>query len=189
MLLVDTSFSMAAEGRWVPMKRTALALHQLISTRFRGDELELINFGRYASQVQLDELTAMAPAYEQGTNLHHALMLATRFFRRHPTMRPVLLVVTDGEPTAHLTSHGEAHFWYPPRPETLELTVTELDRIQRLNAAITFFRLGDDPGLKRFLEAMASRVDGKVVAPNAQDLGAAVVNEFLHVRNPRLPDW
>ena len=189
VLLVDTSFSMAAEGRWVPMKRTALALHQLISTRFRGDELELINFGRYASQVQLDELTSMAPAYEQGTNLHHALMLATRFFRRHPTMRPVLLVVTDGEPTAHLTSHGEAHFWYPPRPETLELTVTELDRIQRLNAAITFFRLGDDPGLKRFLEAMASRVDGKVVAPNAQDLGAAVVNEFLHVRNPRLPDW
>lgn len=189
VLLVDTSFSMAAEGRWVPMKRTALALHQLISTRFRGDEFELINFGRYASQVQLDELTAMAPAYEQGTNLHHALMLATRFFRRHPTMRPVLLVVTDGEPTAHLTSHGEARFWYPPRPETLELTVTELDRVQRLNAAITFFRLGDDPGLKRFLEAMASRVDGKVVAPSAQDLGAAVVNEFLHARSPRLPDW
>ena len=189
VLLVDTSFSMAAEGRWVPMKRMALALHQLISTRFRGDELELINFGRYASQIQLEELTALPPAYEQGTNLHHGLLLATRFFRRHPTMRPVLLVVTDGEPTAHLTAHGEARFWYPPRPETLELTVTELDRIQRLNAAITFFRLGDDPGLKRFLDAMASRVAGKVVAPSAQDLGAAVVNEFLHVRTPRTPNW
>lgn len=188
-LLVDTSFSMAAEGRWVPMKRTALALHQLISTRFRSDELELINFGRYASKVELDELTAMAPAYEQGTNLHHALLLATRFFRRNPTMRPMLLVVTDGEPTAHLTSHGESWFSYPPLSQTIELTVTELDRIKRLHAAVTFFRLGDEPGLKRFLDAMAARVGGKVVAPSAQDLGSAVVNEFLHSRAPRIPGW
>src|SRR5699024_270384 len=108
VLLVDTSFSMAAENRWVPMKRTALALHQLISTRFRGDELQLIHFGRYANQVQVEELTAMAPFYEQGTNLHHGLLLATRFFRKHPSMRPVLLIVTDGEPTAHLLPTGES---------------------------------------------------------------------------------
>lgn len=186
-LLVDTSFSMAAEGRWVPMKRTALALHQLISTRFRSDELQLINFGRYASQVQLEELTVMAPMYEQGTNLHHALLLATRFFRKHPSMRPVLLIVTDGEPTAHLMSHGESVFSYPPMPETLYATVAELDKVGRLHAEVTFFRLGDDPGLKQFLDAMAHRADGKVVAPDAQDLGAAVVNEFLHSRHTHFP--
>ncbi len=169
------------------MKRTALALHQLISTRFRGDELQLINFGRYASQVQLEELTTMAPMYEQGTNLHHAILLASRFFRKHPAMRPMLLVVTDGEPTAHLMPDGESFFSYPPMPDTLRSTVSELDKIGRLNAEVTFFRLGDDPGLKQFLEAMARRVDGKVVAPDAQDLGAAVVNEFLHSRQPHFP--
>lgn len=187
VLLVDTSFSMAAEDRWVPMKRTALALHHLISTRFRGDELQLINFGKYATPVALEELTTMAPIYEQGTNLHHGLLLASRFFRKHPSMRPVLLVVTDGEPTAHLMPNGQSWFAYPPRPDTLEATVAELDRVSRLHAEITFFRLGNHPGLKQFLEAMARRVDGKVVAPEAQDLGAAVVNEFLHSRRPNLP--
>lgn len=186
-LLVDTSFSMAAEGRWVPMKRTALALHHLVATRFRGDQLQLVQFGRYAQRVDIDELTALPPMREQGTNLHHGLMLATRFFRQHPTLQPVLLIVTDGEPTAHLLHHGgagpEAWFSYPPDRETLRATIAELDRVGRLGAETTFFRLGSDPGLVDFLAAMARRVDGRVVAPEADDLGAAVVGEFLRSRS------
>ncbi|GGC91329.1 hypothetical protein GCM10011512_17990 [Tersicoccus solisilvae] len=183
-LLVDTSFSMAAEGRWVPMKRTALALHHLVSTRFRGDRLQLITFGRYAQQRDIGELTALAAMREQGTNLHHGLTLATRFFRQHPTMQPVLLVVTDGEPTAHLVGNGQAWFSWPPEPETVRATVAELDRVGRLGAEVTFFRLGDDPGLERFLQSMAHRVDGRVVSPDPADLGAAVVGEFLRHRYP-----
>jgi uncharacterized protein with von Willebrand factor type A (vWA) domain len=195
VLLVDTSFSMAAEGRWVPMKRTALALHHLVTTRFRGDALQLVNFGRYAQTVKVDELTALPPLREQGTNLHHGLLLAGAFFRQHPTRQPVLLVVTDGEPTARLMAHGESWFSYPPEPETLRATVAELDRVGRMGAEITFFRLGDDPGLERFLAAMARRVGGRVVAPDPEDLGAAVVGEFLRSRRPRFPssfgdlDW
>jgi uncharacterized protein with von Willebrand factor type A (vWA) domain len=75
-LCVDTSWSMVQDGRWVPMKRTALALHQLITTRFRTDALRLITFGRHASTVDIGELTALEGAWEQGTNLHHALLLA-----------------------------------------------------------------------------------------------------------------
>ncbi|MFC7400742.1 VWA domain-containing protein [Citricoccus sp. GCM10030269] len=191
-LLVDTSFSMAAEGRWVPMKRTALALHHLVSTRFRGDQLQLINFGRYAQRVDIGELTSLPPLREQGTNLHHGLLLASRFFRQHPTKQPVLLVVTDGEPTAHLMPHGpagpEAWFSYPPEPETLRATVAELDRVGRLGTESTFFRLGSDPGLERFLAAMARRVGGRVVAPDPQDLGAAVVGEFLRSRGQGYAD-
>lgn len=171
-LLVDISYSMASEGRWVPMKRTGLALHQLISTRFRGDRLHLIAFGRYARAMDVGELTALPPMREQGTNLHHALLEAARFHRRHPSMQPLLLVVTDGEPTAHLTASGEAWFAYPPEPETLRLTVTELDRHARSGTQTTFFRLGDDPGLVRFLDRMAKRVGGRVVAPEVDDLGA-----------------
>ena len=182
VLLVDTSFSMAAEGRWVPMKRTALALHHLVSTRFRGDQLQIVAFGRYARALPVDELTGLPPVREQGTNLHHALLLATRFFRKHPSMQPVLLVVTDGEPTAHLLPDGESWFSWPTEPETLRATVEELDRLGRMGAQATFFRLGDDPGLERFLRRMAERIDGRVVAPDPGDLGSAVLDEYLNAR-------
>lgn len=182
VLLVDTSFSMALNGRWVPMKRTALALHHLLSTRFRGDRLELITFGRYAQRMDIGELTALPAWHEQGTNLHHGLLLAGRFFRQHPNMQPVLLVVTDGEPTAHLMTYGEAWFSYPPDRETLVNTVSELDKVTRQGAEVTFFRLGDDPGLVRFVQATAKRAGGRMVAPDPEDLGAAVVGEFLRNR-------
>jgi uncharacterized protein with von Willebrand factor type A (vWA) domain len=183
-LLVDTSFSMAMEGRWVPMKRTALALHQLVSTRFRGDALQLIGFGRYAEVMQIETLTGLDAQWDKGTNLHHGLLLANRHFRRHPSAQPVLLVVTDGEPTAHLEPGGEPFFDYPPHPLTLALSVRELETAGRLGAQTTFFRLGADPGLARLVDAMARRVDGRVVAPELDDLGAAVVGSYLGSRRP-----
>src|SRR5699024_10344281 len=112
-LLVDTSYSMAAEGRWVPMKQTALALHHLISTRFSGDELALITFGRHAMSSESKELSAFQPVQEQGTNLHHGLLLAECFFARQPSMQPTLRIVTDGEPTAYLQPDGHAWFNWP----------------------------------------------------------------------------
>lgn len=184
-LLVDTSFSMAIDGRWVPMKRTALALHTLITTRFRGDALQLIAFGRHAQEMDIEELTGLEPQYDKGTNLHHALLLANRHFRRHPGAQPVLLIVTDGEPTSHLEAAGDVWFDYPPHPRTIALSVQELDAAMRLGAQTTFFRLGEDPGLARFIEQMARRVDGSVLAPEADDLGVAVVQSYLGGRSAR----
>ncbi|WP_205471398.1 VWA domain-containing protein [Nocardioides sp. SYSU D00038] len=178
-LLVDTSFSMAMDGRWVPMKRTALALHTLIRSRFRGDHLQLISFGRHAEVMEIEQLTGLEAMYDKGTNLHHALLLANRHFRKHPNAQPVLLIVTDGEPTSHLEPDGQVYFSYPPHPLTVAYAVRELDASMRLGAQTTFFRLGDDPGLARFIESMASRVDGRVVAPELGDLGAAVVGSYL----------
>jgi uncharacterized protein with von Willebrand factor type A (vWA) domain len=181
-LLVDTSFSMAMDGRWVPMKRTALALHTLIKSRFRGDDLQLITFGRYAQTMDIDELTALDARWDKGTNLHHGLLLANRHFRKHPNAQPVLLIVTDGEPTSHLEPGGEVYFEYPPHPLTVAYAVRELDNAGRLGAQTTFFRLGDDPGLARFVDSMAARVEGRVVAPELDDLGAAVVGSYLGSR-------
>jgi uncharacterized protein with von Willebrand factor type A (vWA) domain len=183
-LLVDTSFSMAMDGRWVPMKRTALALHTLIRSRFRGDALQLIGFGRHAQVMDIEELTALDAMWDKGTNLHHALLLANRFFRKHPHAQPVLLVVTDGEPTSHLEPNGEVYFEYPPHPLTVAYSVRELDNSGHLGAQTTFFRLGTDPGLARFVDSMARRVDGRVVAPELDDLGAAVVGSYLGSRGP-----
>ncbi len=181
-LCVDTSFSMAMDGRWVPMKQTALALHTLIGSRFRGDSLELIGFGRHAQTMRIEELTALDARWAKGTNLHHALLLANRHFRKHPNAQPVLLIVTDGEPTSHLESSGDVFFSYPPHPMTIALAVRELDNARRLGAQTTFFRLGEDPGLGRFIDSMARRVDGSVIAPEAGDLGAAVVGSYLGSR-------
>ena len=182
-LLVDTSFSMAMDGRWVPMKRTALALHTLIKSRFRGDALQLIGFGRYAETMEIEHLTALDAKWDKGTNLHHALLLANRHFRKHPNAQPVLLIVTDGEPTSHLEPDGEVYFAYPPHPLTVAYAVRELDNSRRLGAQTTFFRLGDDPGLARFIDSMADRVEGRVVAPELDDLGAAVVGSYLGSRS------
>ena len=181
-LLVDTSFSMAMDGRWVPMKRTALALHTLIKSRFRGDALQLIGFGRYAETMEIEQLTALDAKWDKGTNLHHALLLANRHFRKHPNAQPVLLIVTDGEPTSHLEPDGEVYFAYPPHPLTVAYAVRELDNARRLGAQTTFFRLGEDPGLARFIDSMAARVEGRVVAPELDDLGAAVVGSYLGSR-------
>jgi uncharacterized protein with von Willebrand factor type A (vWA) domain len=183
-LLVDTSFSMAMDGRWVPMKRTALALHTLIRSRFRGDALQLITFGRYAQTMDIEELTALDARWDKGTNLHHGLLLANRHFRKHPHAQPVLLIVTDGEPTSHLEPGGEVYFEYPPHPLTVAYAVRELDNSGRLGAQTTFFRLGDDPGLARFVDSMARRVNGRVVSPELDDLGAAVVGSYLGSRAP-----
>ena len=186
-LLVDTSFSMVMDGRWVPMKRTALALHTLIKSRFRGDDLELIAFGRHAEVMQIEQLTALEEMYNKGTNLHHALLLANRHFRKHPNAQPVLLIVTDGEPTSHLEASGDVFFSYPPHPVTIAMAVRELDNSMRLGAQTTFFRLGDDPGLARFIDSMARRVGGTVVAPELDALGAAVVASYLGSRRPNNP--
>lgn len=181
-LLVDTSFSMAMDGRWVPMKRTALALHTLISSRFRGDDLQLVAFGRRAEVMDVEQLVGLDAEWDKGTNLHHALLLANRHFRRHPNAQPVLLIVTDGEPTAHLEPDGGVYFDYPPDPVTVAVSVRELDASVRLGAHTTFFRLGDDPGLARFIDSLARRVGGSVVNPESDDLGAAVVSSYLGAR-------
>jgi uncharacterized protein with von Willebrand factor type A (vWA) domain len=181
-LCVDTSWSMVQDGRWLPMKRTALALHHLVRTRFRNDALELITFGRHASTVDIAELTALEGTWEQGTNLHHALLLAGRHIRRHPDAQPVVLVVTDGEPTAHLEPDGEAEFNYPPLPRTLRLTLTEVDKLAKLGASVSVFMLGEDPKLEEFVDIVARRSGGRVVSPDLDGLGAAVVSDYLRNR-------
>ena len=184
-LCVDTSWSMVQDGRWVPMKRTALALHQLITTRFRTDALQLVTFGRHARSVELPELVGLEGVWEQGTNLHHALLLAGRHLRKHPDAQPVVLVVTDGEPTAHLEPDGEAEFSYPPLPRTLRKTVAEVDALARLGASVTVFKLGDDPRVAKFVDLIARRSGGRVVAPDLDGLGAAVVGDYLGSRRGR----
>ncbi|MGK5738527.1 VWA domain-containing protein [Micromonospora sp. URMC 103] len=185
-LCVDLSYSMISQGRWGPMKQTALALSHLMATRFPQDALQIVGFGRQAMPLTQQELAAIDPDFEQGTNLQHALRLAGRHLRRHPDAEPVVLVVTDGEPTAHLDpDDGEALFHWPPLPETIEATIREVDRLSRYGATLNLFMLGDDPGLRRFVDAVARRSKGRMFTPDPDDLGEYVVSDYLRSRQSR----
>jgi uncharacterized protein with von Willebrand factor type A (vWA) domain len=182
---VDLSFSMVTEGRWGPMKQTALALSHLVETRFRQDALQIIGFDRTARQLTPVQLADVEPEWVQGTNLQHALMIAQRHLRRHPDAEPVVLVVTDGEPTAHIGPDGLPEFHWPTTREALRATVGQVDELARYGAAINFFMLGDDPGLARFVDAMARRAGGRVFTPDLSRLGEYVVADYLRSRNGR----
>jgi len=184
-LLVDLSYSMVHEGRWGPMKQTALALSHLVQTRFRQDSLEVIGFNLLARRLSPVQLAEVEPEWVQGTNLQHALMLAGRHLRRHPDAEPVVMVVTDGEPTAHLLGDGTPYFDWPPTRETIRATVTQVDEIVRWGATLNMFMLGEDPGLARFVDAIARRSGGRVFTPDIGRLGEYVVADYLRARRGR----
>ncbi|GAA3698935.1 VWA domain-containing protein [Microlunatus aurantiacus] len=184
-LCVDLSYSMVQDGRWGPMKQTALALNHLIETRFRQDSLQVIGFNRYARRLTPLQLAEVEPDWIQGTNLQHALMLAARHLRRHPDAEPVVLVVTDGEPTAHLAEDGEAQFQWPTTSATLRATVAQVDELSRYGATLNTFMLGEDPGLARFVDAIARRSGGRVFTPDIGRLGEYVVADYLSARRGR----
>lgn len=184
-LLVDLSFSMELRGTWGTAKQTALALHSLVTTKYPQDAIEIIGFSDYAQVLTPEKLAGLDAQRVQGTNLQHALVLAGRHLARHPDAEPVVLVVTDGEPTAHLTRSGYAEFCWPPLPETLELTMAEVERVTRRGATINVFMLDDEPRLVDFVEGLAARNGGRVFAPDPARLGEYVVSDYLRARRGR----
>lgn len=184
-LLVDLSYSMEVNGTWGTAKQTALALHSLVSTRFPQDAVEIIGFSDYAQVLRPEELAGLDAQRVQGTNLQHAFVLAGRHLTRHPDAEPVVLVVTDGEPTAHLSRSGYAEFCWPPLPETLELTMAEVERLTRRGATINVFLLDDSARLVEFVRGIAARNGGRVLQPDPARLGEYVVEDYLRARRGR----
>jgi uncharacterized protein with von Willebrand factor type A (vWA) domain len=181
-LLVDLSYSMALRETWGIAKQTALALHALIRSRFPQDSIQVIGFSNYARELRETELAGLGWDMVQGTNLHHALVLAGRFLDQRPEHDPVVLIVTDGEPTAHLRRDGQYWFDWPPAPETLELTLAEVDKMTRRRAPLNIFMLADDERLTAFVEEVARRNGGRVLRAQPDRLGEYVVRDFLRTR-------
>lgn len=181
-LLVDLSYSMALRGTWAPAKSTALALHALATSRYPQDSVQIIGFSRYARPLRPADLAELTWDMVQGTNLQHALMLAGRHLAHRPDAEPVVLVVTDGEPTAHLLRDGTADFAWPTSRETLTATLAEVDRLTRRGATINVFMLGDEPGLQHFVDTLAARNGGRVFSADADRLGEYVVSDYLRAR-------
>ena len=181
-LLVDLSYSMALRGTWAAAKQMALALHALVRSRFPQDAIQVIGFSNYARELRETDLAGLGWDMVQGTNLHHALVLAGRFLDKHPEHEPVVIVVTDGEPTAHLQRDGRSWFDWPPSRETLELTLAEVDKMTRRGAALNIFMLAEDERLTAFVEDVARRNGGRLLQAIPERLGEYVVQDFLRTR-------
>ena len=180
-LLLDLSFSMPLRGHDVHAKRMALALHALIEGRYPHDTLYLIGFSDYARQIQPRELAAAGWERVYGTNMHHAFHLAGRLLARHPRATRQVIMVTDGEPTAHL--EGErARFAWPPIPKTIRLTLAEATRLSRSGVTLNVFMLEDSPGLIGFMERLAELTAGRVFLMDDRELGSFVLRDFVRRR-------
>jgi uncharacterized protein with von Willebrand factor type A (vWA) domain len=174
-LLVDLSYSMALRGTWGAAKSTAMALHSLVTTRYPQDAIEIIGFSSTAQVLRPETLAELSVDTLQGTNLQHGLILARRFLARHHDAEPVVLVVTDGEPTAHLEDDGTPYFCWPPMPETIAKTVAEVERVARSGATLNVFALDPEPALVDFVHEITARAGGRVFTPDSDRLGEYVV--------------
>ncbi|NEK57792.1 hypothetical protein GCU56_07900 [Geodermatophilus sabuli] len=184
-LLVDLSYSMALRGTWGAAKSTAMALHSLVTTRFPQDAIQIIGFSSTAQVLRPETLAELSVDTLQGTNLQHGLILARRFLARHRDAEPVVLVVTDGEPTAHLEDDGTPFFCWPPMPETIARTVAEVERVARSGATMNVFALDPEPGLVHFVHDITQRAGGRVFTPDSERLGEYVVADYLRARRGR----
>jgi uncharacterized protein with von Willebrand factor type A (vWA) domain len=182
-VLLDVSYSMALRDTWVAAKTTALALHALVTGMYPADAVQLVAFSRHAIEITPADLATLEPDYVQGTNLQHALLLSGRFLDRHPGTEKIVLVVTDGEPTAHLTRDGGVWFDWPPSRETLTLTYAQVDAMTRRGARLSVFSLDPDPRLAEFCDEVARRNGGQVFHPDPSRLGDYVVSDYLRQRN------
>jgi uncharacterized protein with von Willebrand factor type A (vWA) domain len=180
VLLLDVSLSMPMRDNFLPAKKVAMALHALITQQYPRDFFGLVSFGRVAREVKPELLPEMSWDFEWGTNMHHALLLARRMLSRQSGTKQIIMV-TDGEPTAHIEG-GEAYFHYPPSPVTIEETLKEVMRCTRDGVRINTFMLDESYYLRGFVERMMKLNGGRAFFTNADTLGNYVLVDFLEQR-------
>src|SRR5271169_2984141 len=186
VLCVDLSMSMPMRDNFVPAKRMAMALQTLISSKFPRDYLGIVGFSEVAREIRPDEVPTAMWDYVYGTNLQHALALSRRMLaHEHGTKQ--IIVVTDGEPTAHIDDHGEVFFNYPPIPETLRRTMAEVIRCTRAGIVINTFALDLQRTHYPFVEQIARVNGGRTFYTTPDALGGYVLVDFLQHRRVLRP--
>ncbi len=181
VLLLDMSRSMPLRGHWLPAKRMALALHTLITTTYPEDSIQIVGFSDYARPMSPADLAEVdwEPVY--GTNMEHAFNLAGRILAKHRDAAKQVLLVTDGEPTAHL--EGEyVYFNWPPVRETLEKTYKEAMRLAKSGVTMNIFMLEETPGLAGFIDRLAKIVHGRVFTSTGEEIGDLIVSDYVRGR-------
>jgi uncharacterized protein with von Willebrand factor type A (vWA) domain len=178
VLMLDLSMSMPMRDNFLPAKKVTMALHSLITSQFPRDFLGLIGFSSTAYEIRPDALPEVSWDYEYGTNMQHGFALARRMLAKESGTKQIIMI-TDGEPTAHITPEGEVYFNYPPVRETVELTLREVARCTKEGIRINTFMLDADAGLKSFVERLTELNRGRAFFTSPQTLGDYVLVDFM----------
>jgi uncharacterized protein with von Willebrand factor type A (vWA) domain len=178
---IDLSLSMAMRGNLVPAKKMVLALTQLIRSKYPRDFVAVVGFGETAQELRIEDIPALSIDYNYGTNLQHALALSRHLMRNERGERQVV-VVTDGEPTAHLDDDGEPFFSWPPVAETLQRTMAEVLRCTKAGIVINTFALDIERSQFPFVEQISRVNGGRTFYTSVDELGVYVLDDFVRSR-------
>lgn len=178
VLMLDLSMSMPMRDNFVPAKKVALALESLISGQYPQDYLGIVTFSEVARQVPARDLAELSWDYVYGTNMQHGFQLARQMLSRETGTKQILMV-TDGEPTAHINAFGKPEFNYPPTHETINLTLSEVNKCTRDNIRINVFMLDATPYLTSFIERITKMNGGRAFFTDNQNIGDFVLVDFV----------
>ncbi len=185
-MLVDLSWSMALRGSFQAAKKVALALHNLITSQYPKDSFYIIGFAAYAKELKPHDLPYLQwDEYVLGTNMQHALLLAERLLAKHSAGSKQIIMISDGEPTAHLED-GQAMFAYPPTPETIRATFRAVKRCTSKGIAINTFMLESSEYLRAFMQEVARINGGRVFYTSPEKLGEYILVDFVENKRKKL---
>ena len=186
VIMLDLSWSMALRGSFQAAKKVALALNNLISSQYQRDSLYIIGFSAYARELKADELPYVRwDESVLGTNMHHALMIAQKLLTKHTAGTRQIIMISDGEPTAHLEK-GRSYFAYPPSPITIRETLKEVKRCTTKNITINTFMLDRNYYLKEFVNQVARINKGRVFYTTPDKLGEYILVDYVASKKKKL---
>jgi uncharacterized protein with von Willebrand factor type A (vWA) domain len=178
VLMLDLSLSMPMRDNFLPAKKVAMALHSLISTQFPRDYLGLVGFSETARILKAEQLPEVSWDFVYGTNMQHGFVLARQLLARQSGTKQIIMI-TDGEPTAHVTASGDVFFNYPPVSETVEATLREVLRCTRDGIRINTFMLDATSYLTAFVERLTEINRGRAFFTTPETLGDYVLVDFI----------
>jgi uncharacterized protein with von Willebrand factor type A (vWA) domain len=181
VLMLDLSLSMPMRDNFLPAKKVAMALHSLISTQYPRDYLGIVGFSEVARILKPEQLPEVSWDFVYGTNMQHGFLLARQLLSRQSGTKQIIMI-TDGEPTAHIDPQGDVFFSYPPVPETVEATLKEVARCTREDIRINTFMLDANSYLKQFVEKMTRMNRGRAFFTTPDTLGDYVLVDFIEQR-------
>jgi len=186
VLLLDMSRSMLLRGCSSAAKKVAMALHTLIHTKYPRDRLYVVGFAYYARQLRPETIPMLSPyEFEYGTNLQHALIIARQLLGRAPGGNKEIVVITDGEPTAHI-ENGQVEFAYPPTLRTVQSTLREVGRCTREGIVINTFMLERSRYLSEFVDLMSRINRGRAFYVEPEHLGEYVLVDYVNRKTKRV---
>jgi uncharacterized protein with von Willebrand factor type A (vWA) domain len=186
VLLLDMSRSMLLRVCSTAAKRVAMALHTLIHTKYPRDRLYVVGFAYYARQIKPEAIATLSPyEFEYGTNLQHALIIARQLLGRRSGGNKEIVVITDGEPTAHI-ANGQVEFAYPPTMRTMQSTLREVGRATRDGIVINTFMLERSRYLSEFVDLMSRINRGRAFYVEPEHLGEYVLVDYVSKKRKRV---